>query len=583
MNFKEASIKTKINIMIGFTLVSLFIMMLSGLFTMRRASNFDNKARIYQLLKSTFNTVTQIEEYAATGAMTDEDAKILATKILRENKYKATEYVYVADENMVFIATPHDPELHGESFHEFKDAAGESVGQILLDAVNNSSGDEIVEYKWTRARDDGGADHLLSVALVSERWNWAVGTGISDDEVDARFWSTARWQIVMLILMGTILILFLVLFSRDLIQSITEVKDAADQLATGDLSVELSYVGDNEVNHMKKAFMLMAHSLQEKEHSARAIAEKDLTGTIEITSKNDSLGVSLTKMQENLQSLIGTIHSATLQIDCGANELSDMSQELSQSSTEQAASINEMSISMSGIEEGIVANARDAEEANTLAQSQNISSKSGVDHMSELVNAIQQISESSNEIKHIIKVIDDISFQTNLLALNAAVEAARAGQHGKGFAVVADEVRNLANRSAKAAQEITGLIDTAVERVDHGTTLTDRTADVLNEVASGAAKVQVLVEQIAKSSNNQAHSVKEINSGLAQITIVTENGTANAEQTAASAEELSSQSAELRYLVDQFKIPDDEKNKIVGHVSQKIEKPRVQTANALEY
>ncbi len=583
MNVQTMTIKAKIKIMIGFTLVSLFIMMLSGLFTMRKASNFDNKARIYQLLKSTFNTVEQIEQYAASGTMSDEDAKELAAFILRENKYKATEYVYVADENMMFIATPHDPQLHGESFHDFKDGDGESVGQILIDAVNSSSGDEVVEYKWTRSRDDGGVDHLLSVALISERWNWAVGTGISDDEVDARFWSTARWQIVMLIFMGSILAAFLTLFSKELILSITEVKDAADQLATGDLSVKLSYVGDNEVNHMKKAFMLMAHSLQEKEHSARAIAEKDLTGTIEITSQDDSLGISLTKMQENLQSLIGTIHSATLQIDCGANELSDMSQDLSQSSTEQAASINEMSISMSGIEQGIVANARDAEEANTLAESQNVSSKSGVDHMSDLVTAIQQISESSNEIKHIIKVIDDISFQTNLLALNAAVEAARAGQHGKGFAVVADEVRNLANRSAKAAQEITGLIDTAVERVDHGTTLTDQTADVLNEVADGAAKVQVLVEQIAKSSNNQARSVKEINTGLSQINVVTENGTANAEQTAASAEELSSQSAELRSLVDQFKIPDDERNKTVGHLPSEIEAHRIKTNNTLEY
>lgn len=551
---KTLSIKSKISIMTWLTLLSLFIMMLVGLFTMRHASSADNKARIYQLLKSAYNTVNQIEEYAASGAMSDEQAKELATMILRENKYKDNEYVYVADENMTFLATPHDPELHGTSFHDFKDGKGESVGQILLDAVAKQP-KGIVEYEWTSKGKSGRIDHLLSVAQVSKRWKWAVGTGIRDDEVNARFWKSARWQLIICILLGGALAAFLIVLSRKILASITDVENAAEQLSTGDLSIELDYEGTDEISHMKRAFHNMIVSLQHKVESARLIASKDLTKEIEVTSKEDSLGISLNQMQENLRKLILSIHNATIQIDSGANELSDMSQELSQASTEQAASIQEITDSMTEIEEGTAANARDADEANNLAQSQHESAQNGVDQMADLVGAIKQISESSEEIKHIIKVIDDISFQTNLLALNAAVEAARAGQHGKGFAVVADEVRNLANRSAKAAQEITGLIDTAVERVNHGTTITDQTAGVLTEVADGAAEVQKLVAQIASSSTNQAHSVKEINSGLSQINVVTENGTANAEQTAASAEELSAQSTELRFMVDQFKIP----------------------------
>lgn len=106
-------------------------------------------------------------------------------------------------------------------------------------------------------------------------------------------------------------------------------------------------------------------------------------------------------------------------------------------------------------------------------------------HMHELIGALKEINDASQNISQVIKVIDEIAFQTNLLALNAAVEAARAGQHGKGFAVVAEEARSLAARSAKAASETAELIEVSIEKVRQGTTIADQTAHALQEIVEG--------------------------------------------------------------------------------------------------
>ncbi len=273
---------------------------------------------------------------------------------------------------------------------------------------------------------------------------------------------------------------------------------------------------------------------------------------------------SLNNTIQSFTDLLGNINEATDQVASGSRQVSDGSQALSQGATEQASSVEQLTVSISQVAEQTKDNAMNANQANELALKAKENAEQGNLQMNKMLQSMEQINESSSKISKIIKVIDEIAFQTNILALNAAVEAARAGQHGKGFAVVAEEVRNLAARSANAAKETTALIEGSVKNVEDGTQTANGTAKALEEIVNGVARAASLVGDIASASNEQATAIAQINKGVEQVAQVIQTNSATAEESAAASEELSGQADMLKGMISKFRL-----RKISGEFSRR--------------
>jgi methyl-accepting chemotaxis protein len=291
---------------------------------------------------------------------------------------------------------------------------------------------------------------------------------------------------------------------------------------------------------------------------AREAARQIATGNLNVDLRlqpgdTDSLMAAMKAMTVSLGRIVAQVRDSSDSIAMGSAQIASGNADLSQRTEEQASALQETAASMEQLSATVRQNADNAREASELATGASSIALKGGNVVSQVVETMKGIDESSRKIADIIGIIDGIAAQTNILALNAAVEAARAGEQGRGFAVVATEVRTLAQRSAQAAREIKALIADSVERVDRGTVLVDKAGVTMTEIVAAIQRVTAIAGEISIASAEQRTGVEQVGEAVGRMDQTTQQNAALVEESAAAAESVKQQAARLVDSVAQFR------------------------------
>lgn len=446
--------------------------------------------------------------------------------------------------------------------HKDEDSILKNLNEVgISENLINVNNDEIIEYTYKDQKFIGNA---ISIGDTG----WKIISAMPKSE----FTSSTRQisGIIALVFLLSVIILLIVMFIviSKTTKPIKNITNITNKLAAGELDVNIDVKSKDEIGELAKSIESLTSRLKSYIvyiDESVSVLDNLANGNLIVKLNNDYTGEflklkkSLINVSETLKETIGKIKESSDSISMNAEHVSTGAQALAQGTTEQASAIEELSAEINEIYTTIVNNAEYAENAGSKALEASKEVEIGNLQMSDMLSAMDEISNSSSEIGKIIKVIDDIAFQTNILALNAAVEAARAGSAGKGFAVVADEVRNLAQKSAEAAKQTTTLIENSINAIKKGTLLADEAGKSLSGIVSKTNETNDLINEIVKASTQQTVSVNQIRSGIEQISSVVQENAATAEASAANSEELSGQVQILNDLVNKFNVDSNNK------------------------
>lgn len=350
--------------------------------------------------------------------------------------------------------------------------------------------------------------------------------------------------------------------ARKITKPVEELKDIAQKLADGNLDVELTVTANNEIGEL--AYYIGKTVDRLKEYivyidEVAGVLDNVANGDLRIELQNDYVGEfaklkdALFEISRGLTEVISGIKESSGQVLNGSNELSNVSQALAEGATMQTMAVETLLTTTNKIADEVEENRVKAEESAEETSRVTKKMEENQEMMNQMAAAMDKIQATSQEVVGIIQAIEQIADQTNLLALNASIEAARAGEAGRGFAVVADEIGKLADESSKAANNTRELIQVSLTEIAKGNEVAGEVKASLQDAVVAFEKVSEMIAQTADMAVEQAEDMKQVRKGVEEINQGISENSAIAEEASATSQELETQAANLNDLIGNFK------------------------------